>query len=346
MTRTSASASLFLAAALLVSGPLAASATAAPPAQALPAAQAAQGQSSPDVERLYNAGLYQQAVKVLHAGIANNPKDAALHDALGRCFYQLGDYSHAIASLEDAVELDPSRSEYHDWLGKAYGRKAEESNPFSALSLARKAHREFTEAVRLNPSNLGAQRDLIRYLLNSPGIAGGGAERADEQIQALAVVDGVEGALARAEADVTRKKFEMADQEYGKLLEASHRRIGVDFEIAEYYRDRGDGKRMEQAVAKAAALDPSDIRLNYYRGVALVIEQQDAGKAEQQLRAYLDAAPDNSELPPRASAREWLGRLYEQEHKLDSAAEQYRAALALDPRNKTLHEELKRVEKK
>ena len=125
-----------------------------------------------------------------------------------------------------------------------------------------------------------------------------------------------------------------------------HRRIGVDFEIAEYYRDRGDGEHMEQAVAKAAALDPSDIRLNYYRGVALVITQQDAAKAEQLLRAYLDAAPDNSELPPRSSAREWLGRLYEEEHKLDSAAEQYQAGLALEPHNKTLREELKRVEKK
>ena len=328
------------AAALLVSGLVAG------PVAAAPFPQAGLGESSPDVEHLYDAGLYQQAVKVLRAGIASNPKDASLQDELGRCFYQLGDYNHAIASLEEAVEIDPSRSEYHDWLGKAYGRKAEESNPFSALSLARKAHREFTEAVRLNPSNLGAQRDLIRYLLNSPGIAGGGQERADEQIQALTVVDAVEGALARAEGDVTRKKFEQADQEYGKLLEASHRRIGVDFEIAEYYRDRGDGQHMEQAVAKAAALDHSDIRLNYYRGVALVIKQQDAARAEQLLRAYLDAAPDNSELPPRASAREWLGRLYEREHKLDSAAEQYQAALALDPRNKTLREELKRVEKK
>jgi tetratricopeptide (TPR) repeat protein len=338
MMRTMASASLFLfAASLLAPGPVRGRAA---------AGFAAQGQSSPDVERLYNAGLYQQAVKVLHEGIAVNPMDASLHDALGRCFYQLGDYNRAIASLENAVMLDPSRSEYHDWLGKAYGRKAEQSNPFSALSLAGKAHKEFAEAVRLNPSNLAAQRDLIRYLLNSPGIAGGGQERADEQIRALSVVDGVEGELARAEADVARKKFELADQEYGKLLEADHRRIGVDFEIAEYYRDRGDGARMEQAVAKAAKLDPSDVRLNYYRGVALVITQQDAGKAEQQLRAYLDAAPDNSELPPRASAREWLGRLYEQEHKLDSAAEEFQAALALEPHNKVLREELKRVEKK
>jgi tetratricopeptide (TPR) repeat protein len=346
MMRSSArSTCLFLiAAALLVSGPVVGSAAGA--AAAAQAAPAAQGESAPDVERLYNAGLYQQAVRFLLAVIANNPKDASLHDALGRCYYQLSDYNHAIANLETAIELDPSRSEYHDWLGKAYGRKAEESNPLSAFSLARKAHREFTEAVRLNPSNLAAQRDLIRYLLNSPGIVGGGAERADEQIQSLGVVDGVEGALARAEADVTRKKFELADQEYGKLLEAYHRRIGVDFEIAEYYRDRGDGEHMEQAVAKAAALDPADIRLNYYRGVALVIKQKDAGRAEQFLRAYLDAAPDNSELPPRASAREWLGRLYEHENKLDSAAEQYQAGLALDPHNRALREGLRRVEKK
>ena len=77
-----------------------------------------------------------------------------------------------------------------------------------------------------------------------------------------------------------------------------------------------------------------------------MLAQKDPGRAEQHLRAYLDAAPENSELPPRASAREWLGRLYEHEHKLDSAAEQYQAGLALDPHNKALREGLKRVEKK
>jgi len=317
-----------------------------PAASALGAAPPAQNGAVLDVEHLYNAGLYEQAVKVLDAGLKSNPNSAAMEDSLGRCFYQLGDYNRAITSLEQAVELDPSRSEYHDWLGKAYGRKAEQSNPFSALSLARKTHNQFAEAVRLNPANLAAQRDLIRYLLNSPGIVGGGQERADEQIEALAAVDATEGALAHAEADVARKKFAAADEEYGKLLEAYHRRIGVDFEIAEYYRDRGNAPLMQRAVDKAAALDPSDLRLNYYRGVALVIAEQDPANAERYLRAYLDSVPANSELPPRSSAREFLGRLYEQEHKLDSAAEQYQAGLALDPHNKSLREALRRVEKK
>jgi tetratricopeptide (TPR) repeat protein len=307
----------------------------------------AQDVASSEIEHFYDAGLYEQAVKALSTEIASKPSDAALHDQLGRSFYQLGDFTQSINSLERAVELDPTRSDYHDWLGKAYGRKAEQAaNPLAAFSLARKAHREFTEAVRLNPSNLVGQRDLIDFLLNAPGLVGGGQDRADEAIQALSAVDATEGALARAEANVVRKKPELAEEEYEKILTSSHRRIGVYLEVAEYYRDTGQGKEMEQAVAKAAELDPSDLRLNYYRGVAMALTQENPTKAQQYLRAYLAAAPDNSELPPRSSARQWLGRVYEQEHRLDSAAQQYRDALAVDPHNKALHDDLRRVEKK
>jgi len=341
MMRAHARTHLFLlASAFLAAVPL------AQPLAASAATAVSQSDSSAEIARLYDAGLYEQAMKVLHAAIEASPMDASLHGSLGRCYYQLRDYNHASSSLERAVALDPNNSDYHEWLGKAYGRRAEQSNPFSALSLARKAHKEFTEAVRLNPSNLAAQRDLIRYLLDSPGIAGGGQDRADEQIEALTKVDAVEGQLARAEADITRKKFDLADEAYQKLLESHPRRIGVDMEIAEYYRDRGDGQHMEQAVDAAAALDPSDVRLSYYRGVALVIAKKDPVKAEQLLRTYLDTVPNNSELPPRSSAREWLGRLYEQEDKRDNAAEQYQAGLALDPGNKTLRDGLRRVQKK
>jgi len=161
-------------------------------------ARSQQAGTSKDFEHLYNEGLYEEAVRSLGATIATTPDDASLHYWLGRSLYQMHDYTRAMASLERANALDPSRSDYHDWLGKAYGRKAEESNPFSAFSLARKTHREFAEAVRLDPSNLQAQRDLIRYLLNAPGVVGGGEDRAQEQIRALSVVDEVEGELAQA----------------------------------------------------------------------------------------------------------------------------------------------------
>ena len=60
----------------------------------------------------------------------------------------------------------------------------------------------------------------------------------------------MEGELARAEVFVTRKKFEQADQEYEKILQMKPNRIGVYFEIAEYYRDRGDGARMAEAMRR------------------------------------------------------------------------------------------------
>ena len=312
-------------------------------------ARAAVRELPPDIERLYNGGLYRQAVEALNAAIQRDPQESSLRYWLGRCFYELRDYNRAISSLERANVLDPNRSEYHDWLGKAYGRKAQEGSrfsPFSSLSLAHKAHREFEAAARLDSRNLEAQRDLIRYLMNAPGVVGGSEEAAERQIQALSTVDALEGELAQAELFVTRKKFDQADQEYQKILQMTPNRIGIYFEIAEYYRDRGDAARMSEAIEAGAPLAAADHRLDYYRGIALILENRDPAQAEAELRHYLDTVPDNANVPSHSTAHEWLGRLYEREGQLDKAAQEYQAALALDPRNKQASESLRALQKR
>jgi tetratricopeptide (TPR) repeat protein len=302
-----------------------------------------------NIERLYNSGHYQEAAEALTAAAEAKPKEPALPYWLGRCFYEMRDFARSVSSFEHAVALDAERSEFHDWLGRAWGRKAEESGTlaaFSALSMARKASHEFATAVRLDAGNLEAQRDLIRYLLNAPGIAGGSEERAQEQINALAAIDPIEGRLARAELFTTHKKFDQADEEYQKILHLPLRRESVALEIAEYYRDKEDGEHMQEAVNIAAELDPADRRLQYYRGVVLILTHRNAAEAEKNLRAYMDSVPNSAEVPPHASAHEWLARLYEGEQKLDLAAQEYEAALTLDPHNKGIREALKRVQKK
>jgi tetratricopeptide (TPR) repeat protein len=257
------------------------------------------------------------------------------------------DFSRAISSFEQAVALDPDRSEYHDWLGRACGRKADEnsrSNMAAALSLARRTHREFEAAVKLDAKNIDAQRDLISFMANAPRNLGGGEENALEQIRALSSVDSVEGTLALADLYAVQKKYEQAGREYQKVLESQPDRIDVFLEAADYYCDRGDSMHLEQAVEAAAKIDSSDRRLNYYRGVELVLEMRAPAAAESDLRTYISTVPDNSELPAHSSAYEWLGKLYESEKRPDLAAEQYKAALALDPRNKVLQESLKRVQ--
>jgi tetratricopeptide (TPR) repeat protein len=329
---------LFLVA-LFTTAPMAAPAWAAPQGR---------GELRPEIEQLYNAGRYRQAAEALEAAARQTPEDGSLRYWLGRCFYELGDYNRASATLEVAVMLAPNQSEYHDWLGKAFGRKAEESSPFSpfsGLSLAHRTHREFEAAVRLDATNLEAQRDLIRFLFNAPGIAGGGEDHALEQIRALSVVDPIEGQLAQAEYFASRKKFDEAADEYKKVIAAKPQHVGVYFEIAEYYRDRGDGEEMNRVVEAGSKLAPFDPRLGYYRGVAWTLMKKNLDGAEANLRAYLASVPDSSEAPPHVSAHEWLARVYEGEGKPDQAVEEYRAVLTLDPHNKVARDSLKRLQK-
>ena len=302
-----------------------------------------------DIERLYNGGLYRQAAEALTAAIQREPQESSLHYWLGRCFYELRDYNRAVSSLERAIALEPDRSDYHDWLGKSYGRKAEEANrftPFSSISLAHKTRREFETAVRLDANNLEAQRDLIRYLMNAPGIVGGSEGAAEQRVHALTAVDSIEGELAQAELLASRKKFDEANQQYRKVLDLKPDRIGVYFEIAEYYRDRGDAGQMSEAVEAGALLAPSDHRLDYYRGIALILGDRNQGEAERDLRRYLDTVPDNDNVPSHSTTHEWLGKLYDKEGQLDRAAQEYRAALILDPRNKPASEALKALQRR
>jgi tetratricopeptide (TPR) repeat protein len=302
-----------------------------------------------DIERLYNGGLYRQAAEALNAAIQREPQESSLHYWLGRCFYELRDYNRAVSSLERAIALEPDRSDYHDWLGKSYGRKAEEANrftPFSSISLAHKTRREFETAVRLDANNMEAQRDLIRYLMNAPGIVGGSEGAAEQRVHALTAVDSIEGELAQAELLASRKKFDEANQQYRKVLDLKPDRIGVYFEIAEYYRDRGDAGQMSEAVEAGALLAPSDHRLDYYRGIALILGDRNQGEAEKDLRRYLDTVPDNDNVPSHSTTHEWLGKLYDKEGQLDRAAQEYRAALILDPRNKPASEALKALQRR
>lgn len=299
-----------------------------------------------EAQRDYNAGRYNRAVDMLTRAVTNSPDDASLQFLLGQSFYQLGEFPRAIASLEAAVQLAPNNSAYHDWLGKAYGRKAEGSIFLSAMSWARKTHKEFEIAVQLNPNNFEAQRDLIRYEMNAPGIVGGGDEKALKHIEELEKIDSLQGELARGEFLVTKREITKADALFAKILESNTDRIGVYFEVGDYYRDRQNPEKMAKAIAAAERIDPNDRRLKYYRGVVLVLEGKKPNEAELLLKSYLATVPNNSDLPSHASSREWLGKLYEAQGQFSEAAQQYRISLSLDPHNKSVEEAMKRAEKR
>ena len=310
-------------------------------------APALAGQTSlADAQHDYNAGRYNRAVDALNSAIAKSPNDASLYFLLGQSYYQLREFPRAVTSLERAVQLAPKDSEYHDWLGKAYGRKAEESLFFSAMSWARKTHREFEIAVELDPQNFEAQRDLIRYEMNAPSVVAGGDDKALKHIDGLEKIDPIQGQLARGEFLATKKRMPEADAVFGKILESHADRVGVYFEVSDYYRDRANAEKMAEAIDKAVHIDPDDRRLKFYNGVLLVMKGKSPSEAEMLLKSYLATVPDNSDLPSHSATREWLGKLYESLGRFSEAAEEYRLSLSLDPHNREVEEGLKRVQRK
>jgi len=293
--------------------------------------------------RAFSGGEYERAVSLLDAAIAKDARDGSLHYWLARSQYELGHYDEAGESAQRAVVLDPDNSEYHQWLGRALGRRAERAGWISGFSLARKVCAEFETAVRLAPGNLRAQRDLIEFYSQAPGIVGGGDEKARRQVEALAAIDAVEGHLARAGLWANQKKPDRADAEYRAVIAARPERAGPYLEAADFYEQRRDAAHMEEAVEAGAAIDPQNAQLLYYRGVAAILT---GGRdAERLLRRYLDTVPPRSDLPSKAAAREWLGQLYERQGRIDAAADEYRSALRLERGRRVARDALRRLGK-
>lgn len=321
---------------------LAASALLVPAPSSAFAQQSASSGDLGGAKQQFDSGDYAGAIQVLRALAGQKPSDAETHFWLGRCYYETKDFNSSVAELEKAAQEDPQSSAYHQWLGRAYGDKADRDKSFLT---ARKVKKEFEDAVRLNPSNISARRDLEDYLLEAPWIVGGSKDEALAQVEAIEKLDPVEGHLARADYDVHLGKNDDAASEYNAVLDPKPQRIEVYFELADYYGKRSDGTQVDQMVLDAEEINPKDPRLAYYHGEARVLMGSDLAVAEQDLKSYLATTPERSDWPSHSAARYWLGRLYEQEGKKIDAAEQYRASLQLDPGRKDAKKRLEQLEK-
>jgi tetratricopeptide (TPR) repeat protein len=291
----------------------------------------------------FNAGNYAAAISTLQATSSQNASSAAAAYWLGRSYYEIFDYDSAIAQLEKAVSLDPKNSIYHQWLGRADGGKADRDRSFS---LAKRVKKEFQQAVTLDPSNIAARRDLEEYCLDAPWIAGGSKSEALDQVNAIAALDPIQGHLARALYDSEGlKKPADAESEIRQVLNAKLKTADPYFEVANFFETLNKPADMQAAVQLASQVAPNDPRLAYYRGVVGVLANTNLPVADEDLKAYLASTPERSDWPSHAAARKWLGRLYEAQGKPIQAAEQYRSALRLDPKNKDARARLERLEK-
>jgi tetratricopeptide (TPR) repeat protein len=296
--------------------------------------------------RAYESSEYIKAAQVLQEAAGREPQNAEIHLLLAKTYYEMQERDAAINSAERAVALDPKNSIYHEWLGRAYGEKAEHSGMFSALSLARKTHKEFETAVQLDDRNFSAVQALIEFDCSAPGIAGGGEDKAKPLIERLAEMDSAEGHYAAGNCRRQKKDFVTADAEFTKALLSSPKSADLIYDIGDYATKRGQADRLIAVAEVGEKLQPADPRAKFYRGVGLILQRQNPELAERLLREYLKRAPIRTAYPRPSTVHEWLGKLFENQDQIKAAQNEYQAAVNLDPKNKNAHEALKRLEKR
>src|SRR6202790_1205432 len=263
----------------------------------------------------YDASEYAKAAQLLQQASAQNPRSAEILLLLAKTYFESQQHDAAIATAEKAVSLEPRSSVYHEWLGKIYGEKADHAAMFSALSLAKKARREFEKAVELDPKNFSAQQALIEFDCSAPGIAGGGEDKARTEIAKLAAMDAAEGHYAAGNCRRQKKDFAAADAEFDKALENHPKSANLIYDIGDYAMKHSQPDRLIAVASEGEKVAPEDPRGNFYRAVALVMRSDSSGRAESLLRDYLNRAPTRSGYPRRWDAHEWLGRWYENQGK-------------------------------
>ena len=293
----------------------------------------------------YDASNYREAVQELQAAAAKDPKNGDVQLLLTKCYLELQEHDAAINSAERAVAIDPNNSLYHEWLGKAYGEKASHASMFSALSLAKKTHKEFETAVQLNDRNYSARQALIEFDCSAPGIAGGGEDKALPELAKLQEMDASEWHYAEGNCRRQKKDFAAADAEFTKSLQSHPKSAELIYDIGDYAVRRSEPTTLLEVADVGERVAPADARGKYYRAVGLILKNESPDVSERLLQEYLKKAPKRNGFPRYAAAHEWLGRLHESRGDKAEAEKEYRAALQLDPKDKNARDALKRLGK-
>ena len=233
---------------------------------------------------------------------------------LCRVRFTLGAWDQAVAACEQAVKLNGQNSDFHMWLGRALGQQASHASFLSAYGDAKHSLQEMQAAVQANPQNGPALSDLGDYYAQAPGIAGGGADKAQQVASQLDKVDAARAAQLRGDIAVAAKDYATAEKQYLQAASVNPKPADEWTVLAAFYMGRQRWPDLDAAIQKcvsAAAKDPGSGVALYDGAGVLIAANRNPTLAAQMLENYL-ASPSKTEDAPAFIAHIRLSRLKQQ----------------------------------
>ena len=286
---------------------------------------------------LFDAAEYARALQFF-TSVPQGPDGAWVDYFLGRIHLRQDQVDVAIERLSEAVEADPGSSLFHRWLGQAYVQKIDQVGMLRKMGFAKKARASFERAVALLPGDFEAREALVDYYLNAPAIAGGSRDKAEEQATEMMRLNPTKGHLLKG-------NIHRADEDWGAAAREYRSAIGAGDESSDSYYLLGfalqqdeDYEAAFEAFEKAIEANPSNLSPYYQIGRTAIFSATNLDRAVECLSFYLKQ-PQQKGSPAAEHAHWRLGMVHELRNRNGLAADEYRAALEVDPE----HEEAKKA---
>jgi tetratricopeptide (TPR) repeat protein len=317
------------------------------------------GQNPPlaEAKRLFAAGSYVRACRLLESSLKIHPQDFEAHLLLGQIYTIQGRRSEAIQQLTKAVELNPDSANAYNMLGTALNR-------FAEFEQAREA---FTQAVARDPKFPQARINLAMSLAE-----GNDTTRAAEQLHTA--IDLAPTAPTAATAHYLLAKI-YQDQDTNRAIDELEQGVRIEpcdqeawLVLGELRSDSNDEPAALTAFQRAAKCNPRDADAQYQLGseylnqgqakqavlhlelarklmpnpsIALLYkldralrkngDTAEASRVRQQAQALLAQDTRANEHFQQAQTLDREGVELEGKGETQSALEKYRAALELNP---------------
>jgi tetratricopeptide (TPR) repeat protein len=285
---------------------------------AVTAASQMHAQISPAALAQANADLQNgeadQAIALLAPLPSTGTGAAEAQNLLCRVRFTLQQWSQAAVECQQAINLDGQDSDYHMWLGRVLGQQASHASFLSALGIAKHSLSEMQAAVKLNPQNGPALSDLGDYYAQAPGIAGGGADKAQAIATQLDKVDPARAQQLRGDIAVAQKDYTTAENDYRQAASVASDPADYWTVLANFYRGRQRWSDLDAAIQNCvtAAAKNQNSGVGLYDGAGVLIaSKRNPSLAAQMLENYLSSS-SKSEEGPAFVAHIRLSRLKQQ----------------------------------
>lgn len=238
--------------------------------------------------------------------------------------------------VEDAVDAGEAAIERHEgdalawlWAGRAYGRQTMQANMLMKPKWAGRTRDAFERAVALDPGLVDARFDLMQYYLMAPSIVGGGRDKADEQIAAIAGLDPSMGDLARGLVAQQDEQSQLAEQSFRSALARNPDNGRARMSLSNLLQSEQRMTDTHALWSERHAAKPDDLMAVYQLGrhAALTGENLEAGLAHLDAFITADVLPEGLSV---AGAHWRRGQILEKLGRDDLALQAYQWAIRDD----------------